>query len=241
MVGSGEYTSTMLEIEGELLADAVTRGKNNTYIQIATAAGLESLERINYWKELGEKQAKNLNAEPIFIPIFQKSDLDKNDYSDSIKNAGLIYFSGGNPHYLAQVYFGSNILSQILAAWKSGSSLAGCSAGAMAMSDQVSFSFRKNSEVTPGFGVLTSTSIYPHFDRYFNPLHLPLYKIIPNNKVTKWNIGIDENTALLHRKGNWSVSGKSFVHLLTSSDNSYQMKFDKKFESIAELNSLEIN
>ena len=53
LVGSGEYLPQMLELEKELINDGVKNGKNPIYIQIPTADGQESENRIQYWKNLG--------------------------------------------------------------------------------------------------------------------------------------------------------------------------------------------
>ena len=70
LVGSGEYTEPLLELERELIEIAKRNGKNGPYIQFATAAGEEHAERIEYWKNLGARQAERLKIESIFIPVF---------------------------------------------------------------------------------------------------------------------------------------------------------------------------
>ncbi|MFM7985008.1 MAG: peptidase, partial [Candidatus Fonsibacter sp.] len=54
LVGSGEYLPQMLEIEKALIEDGIENGKRAIYIQIPTAAGQESNNRLEYWKNLGE-------------------------------------------------------------------------------------------------------------------------------------------------------------------------------------------
>ena len=52
LVGSGEYLPAMAAFEKSLLDDGVANGKAATYVQIPTAAGRESQDSLNYWKNL---------------------------------------------------------------------------------------------------------------------------------------------------------------------------------------------
>ena len=69
LVGSGEYLPEMAEFEKLLLDDGIRNQKAPTFVQIPTAAGRESRDRILYWQELGERQANLLGVEPKFLPI----------------------------------------------------------------------------------------------------------------------------------------------------------------------------
>ena len=56
LVGSGEFLLEMSDLESLLIQDGVRNGKVPRFIQIPTAAGQESPDRIKYWKELGRAQ-----------------------------------------------------------------------------------------------------------------------------------------------------------------------------------------
>ena len=60
LVGSGEYLPAMAGLEKSLIDDALALGKIPTYIQIPTAAGRESQDRLDYWRALGKVQAEKL-------------------------------------------------------------------------------------------------------------------------------------------------------------------------------------
>ena len=66
LAGSGEYLPVMQSLEQSLLNNAIQRGKNNSYIQIPTAAGQESEDRLSFWKTLGAAQAERLNTQQVF-------------------------------------------------------------------------------------------------------------------------------------------------------------------------------
>ena len=69
LVGSGEYLPAMSAFEKSLLADGIANGKTPVYIQIPTAAGQESDDRLDYWKNLGQQQAERIGVQPVFLPI----------------------------------------------------------------------------------------------------------------------------------------------------------------------------
>ena len=62
LVGSGEFLPAMSDFEKSLIDDGVKNGKAARYVQIPTAAGQESAERLQYWENLGRTQAELLNV-----------------------------------------------------------------------------------------------------------------------------------------------------------------------------------
>lgn len=101
LVGSGEYLPAMAAFEKSLLDDAIAQGKAPTYIQIPTAAGKESADRLDYWKELGAAQAQRIGVNSIHLPIYRREDAFNQVHVDAINNSALMYMSGGDPHHLA--------------------------------------------------------------------------------------------------------------------------------------------
>jgi cyanophycinase-like exopeptidase len=212
LVGSGEYLPVMQAFEAELLA----AGGSKKYVQLATAAGRETETRKSYWESIGREQAERLGATQVFLPVFNREDAMREDLAAQVAGAGLIYLSGGDPHYLAETLAGTPVWEAIHSAWQSGSSLAGCSAGAMALGPDIP-NFRKmKEEGSIGLGVLPHIRTIPHYNKFFGWIPdfaaQKFLKAPSHITVT----GIDEDTAmwsddLVH----WTVSGKSSVHLLT--------------------------
>jgi cyanophycinase-like exopeptidase len=215
LVGSGEYLPHMESLERDLVAAGHKNGKSPTFVQLATAAGRESAERLQYWKDLGAKAAQRIGVESVFLPIFDSQSANQTEYLDAIENAGLIYLSGGDPNYLARVLVGSQAGRAILQAWESGSSLAGCSAGAMAMGSTVPeiFSLRKSN--LNGLGVSGDFQVLPHYDRYFGWASDKVVKFVSGLSNSAVVIGIDEDTALFRVDSAWEVFGRGQVHCLS--------------------------
>lgn len=154
VVGSGEYLPSMLDMESQLLHDGVANGKLPIYVQLATAAGREGVERLNYWEQLGAAQARRIGVEARFLPVFDRESAESSEFAELVEGAALVYFSGGDPNYLASSMRGTAVWEAVLRNFNSGGSLAGCSAGAMFMSSQVPKLRFSNRPAELGMGLL---------------------------------------------------------------------------------------
>jgi cyanophycinase-like exopeptidase len=216
LVGSGEYLPAMAIFEKSLLDDGIKNGKRAIYIQIPTAAGQESDDRLEYWKELGKAQADRLGVDSIFLPIFTREDANNPEYATLIHNCALIYMSGGDPHYLAETLMGTALWSAIQENWRTGTSLAGCSAGAMVLSSHIpNFRLLKKTP-TAGLNLLPEIRVIPHFNKFFRWIPDTAAKVllhVPDDSIL---IGVDELTAIVKRSGDdhWVVVGEAKVHVL---------------------------
>jgi cyanophycinase len=112
LVGSGEYTPAMLEVERGLLA-----GRPPRYVQIPTAAGREGPNRLSYWVDLGEEQAARLGVEAVPLVVLERDQADDPAVAASVDGAGLIYLSGGSPTVLADTLRGTALWRAIVAAF----------------------------------------------------------------------------------------------------------------------------
>ena len=211
IVGSGEYLPVMEEVDRHLLASV----NSNTprVVCLPTAAGQEGDESVNRWSRMGVDHFKKLGADVTAIRIINKESADDPRFESTLELGDFIYFSGGNPLHLFQTMQGSRAWSAMQKAWSRGAVYAGCSAGAMILSQSIP-SFRL-AQTVDGFGVFPAKFILPHFDAVpimFKPLIFTLRKQL---KKGERMIGVDENTALVGRLGGeWKVMGKSRVHLL---------------------------
>ena len=216
LVGSGEFLPIMADFEKSLIVNGINNGKKPIYVQIPTAAGQESPDRLKYWEELGKRQAELLQIEQRFLPIFNRADAEKEEFVEQIKDAALIYMSGGDPHYLANSLIDTPVWNAIYTNWQTGASLAGCSAGAMAMCTEIpNFRFAKR-EPTPGLNILPNLRVIPHFDKFFKWIPDSAAKVLMHAPANSILLGIDELTALVRRSNetHWIVQGEAKVHIL---------------------------
>ena len=216
LVGSGEYLPPMANFEKSLLNDGIKNGKRPIYIQIPTAAGKETPDRLQYWKQLGKTQADRLDVDSIFLPIFTREDANNPEYVTLMRDSALMYMSGGDPHYLAETLMGTPLWEAIQENWSTGASLAGCSAGAMVLSSHIpNFRLLKKAP-TAGLNLLPEIRVIPHFNKFFKWIPESAAKVllhVPDNSIL---IGVDELTAIVRRGGedHWVVVGEAKVHVL---------------------------
>jgi cyanophycinase-like exopeptidase len=211
LVGSGEYLPIMQAFESSLLA----LGPSRRYVQLATAAGLENEERINYWKRIGAEQADRMNAEQVFVPVFTRKDAMREDLAAMIDGAGMIYLSGGDPHHLAITLIDTPVWRAIERNWRDGASLAGCSAGAMALGPDIP-NFRKmRSEGSLGLNLIPQIRTIPHYNKFFKWIPDSAAELFLKAPDGVHIVGIDEDTAISSDDlTTWSVHGVGSAHLL---------------------------
>ena len=211
LVGSGEYSVQMQELETQLLHRAISRGKKNTFVQIPTASSHEGEASRAKWKRLGQEQSDRIGSECIYLPIHEREDAFNQEFVDAIEGAGLIYFSGGDPHRVAEVYRDSPVWDKIINEWRTGSSLAGCSAGAMAFGGSIMGIRRSNH--SPGLALLPDIEVIPHYDKMLGWLPDRVAAFVARSVTSGTLLGIDENTALVLTDA-WRKFGRGNVHVL---------------------------
>ncbi len=211
LVGSGEYSLQMQEFESQLLRFAIARGKANRFVQIPTASSHEGQSSRDKWRRLGQEQAERIDSECIYLPIHERDDAFNPDFVEQINNAGLIYFSGGDPHRIANVFADSPAWSAIVSNWRDGSSLAGCSAGAMAFGGTI-MGIRR-SHHSPGLGLAPGIEVIPHYDKMLGSLPERVTSFVLRPDADTTLLGIDENTALVYTD-KWQRYGRGKIHIL---------------------------
>ena len=211
LVGSGEYLPEAQLLETELLRFGISSGKTNTYIQIPTAAGKEGEDRLDFWRQRGADQGARIGCEVKYLPVLSREDAFKEQWIEAIKSAGLIYFSGGDPVHLAEVFADTPMWQAIMQSWHEGASLAGCSAGAMAFGGKI-IGIRR-SHISAGLNLLPEIEVIPHYDKFLGWLPDRVTAAIVRKDADTVLLGIDENTALV-LTDKWRKYGTGNVHIL---------------------------
>ncbi len=206
LVGSGEYLAEMAPLEASLLA-----GRPPRYVQLATAAVPDGPDVVARWHDLGRAQAERLGVEPVILAVTDRASADDPAIAAQVAGAGLIYLSGGHPAFLADTLRESALWAAILDAWRAGAALAGCSAGAMAMTSWIPSLRHPRRGTTPGLGLLTHLRVIPHFDAFSRrvPDLVTQYLVMRDPAVSV--LGIDEETALIGGPFEWTVRGRASV------------------------------
>jgi len=223
LVGSGEYLPVLEPLERALLA-----GRAPRYVQLATAAAPEGPESLDRWHTLGAQAARRLGVEQVVVPVVDRDSADDPANAAMVEGAGLIYLSGGNPSFLAETLRGTAVWTAIIAAWRTGSALAGCSAGAMAMSASLPDIRRPWRPALDGLALVPTVEVLPHFDKFASWMPDLVLKRVSGAPAGVTVVGIDEDTALVGgltphgwsavpagRGTTWQVVGRQSVWLLT--------------------------
>jgi len=157
---------------------------------------------------------------------FQKGVTPPKPQLDSLRNARLIYISGGDQSRFMSVVLNTSIMDAIHEAYKNGSVIAGTSAGAAVMSKKMITGNQKkhtetdagfvtieadNIEITEGLGLLKDVIIDQHFIKRQRLNRLIAASIENPEELC---IGIDESTAIIVKRKNVRVTGAGQVILI---------------------------
>lgn len=208
LVGSGEFTPAMVAVD-RLLLD----GRPPRAVFLPTAAGREGPPRVDEWVQLGRSHYRDMGVEPVPLLVLDRASADDPDLAAQIDGAGLVYLSGGDPGYLAATLAGSRVWDAIVTAWRAGAALAGCSAGACALSE-VTFDARRTSVGRPGLAVVPGVVVLPHFDQIERwwPGIVEHFRgeLAPGQTL----VGIDEHTAMVGGPQRFAVHGGGAVWVI---------------------------
>ncbi len=181
-------------------------------------------------------QFAQLGFTRVFGLQFQKGEKPNKAKTDSIRNARLVYISGGDQSRFMGVVAGTDIERAIHDAYDSGAMVAGTSAGAAVMSKVMitgnelkhpdySATFENieadNIETSTGLGMLQNAIIDQHFVKRSRHNRLISAVIEFPDMIC---IGIDESTAILVKGNVAEVVGKAQVLVFTNPLKSKEVK-----------------
>lgn len=201
LLGSGEFLPVMADLDRRLL-----EGRPRRVVHLPTAAGLEGDRRIEYWSQLAASHFASIDAAVETLPVLDRSGAEDSGLAAMIGGAGMVFLSGGNPSHLVTSLRDTPLWAAVVEAWLSGTVVAGCSAGAMAMSAALP-AFR--SSQAAALAMVEGITVLPHYDRY-GKMMKPMARLRDRLLTV---VGIDENTALHGGPGSWTVYGPGSVHV----------------------------
>ncbi len=235
LVGSGEFTPAMDDLDREILA-GLAKPRARVAI-VPTASGLEDTSES--WAELGKAHFTALGADVVPVMVLRRDDAWERKWIDALRNVDWVYFSGGRPQHAINVLGGTPFWEEVVRAHRSGAVLAGASAGAM-MLGQKSYApddfdaagLPQSVSIRDGLGVLGGHFVVPHFD---------LLAQFPPERIQAWiaswpkgfrGIGIDEDTAVVEGTNEWTVRGRGRAVTMTSFDHQEVHANGARFDSI---------
>lgn len=209
LVGAGEYLAPMAPLDQELLAltPAARAQRSPRVVCLPTAAGTEGEMVVSRWMGMGVEHFRALGADVEALRIVDRTTADDEGMASVIRQADLVYLSGGKPPHLLDSLRGTPTWRAILEALAGGGVLAGCSAGAMILGSWIP-NWPALTTHRDAFGLVPNAIVLPHFDQMFGRLAVLTQIARPKGAYL---LGVDGMTGLLIGTDGWRVLGERRV------------------------------
>jgi cyanophycinase len=205
-MGSGEFEPWSEEVE---LAALEGRPRRVAVCPIASAPEGEAV--FDRWARMGLEHYASMGVEAEVVPMRTRDDAELGANARAIEDAGMVFFSGGSPRYLADAVGGTGFWSALEARLDAGAVYAGCSAGAMVAGRRPERRPRVGASWVAGLGLVPAGSFGVHWNR---ARFIPGMRALMTSGVRAgWFVGIDERTAILGDGADWRVYGLGSVSL----------------------------
>lgn len=215
LLGSGEFEPWTEPVDRWLLERATGDG---SVLILPAASAPEGEEVFERWAAMGLEHYGELGIQADVVPLKTRADAERDDLIRMLGTASMVFFSGGNPAYLAGVLRGSTFWRAVLSEMDRGMAYAGCSGGVACLGqvavDSSIGDFGSPDLWKPGLGLFPRTYFGPHWDaldRYVPGLQAMLVSAVPAGSVL---MGIDERTAAVGDGVDWSVMGAGAAWLM---------------------------
>jgi cyanophycinase len=212
LLGSGEFQPWSEPVDRRLLEEADGDGR---VLILPTASAPEGKDVFERWGSLGLAHFARLDVAAEVLDLKTREDTDDPRLVEKLEGASAVYFSGGNPAYLAATLADSDFLDAMLKQLDRGMAYAGCSAG-VACLNEITF----DSDTTemaevwkPGLGLVTRTLFSPHWDIVDTWIPGASDFILASVPDGSTFIGMDEDTAMIGDGRIWEVLGRGGMHV----------------------------
>ena len=217
LLGSGEFLPWARDVDRWAVGNATASSER--VLILPTAAAPEGDDVFERWGATGSEHFRAMGLDPQVLPLKTRDDASASRIVDRVADARYIFFSGGNPGYLAETLRGTPFWEAVLDAVEHGTAYGGCSAGATAVGstapDVTSASIDiRSMRWVDGLPLFTTASIPTHFDAV--ELFVPGLRryIIDARPAGNVLFGIDEDTAACGDGETWTVMGKRAVTII---------------------------
>jgi cyanophycinase len=212
LLGSGEFEPWSEEVDRWVLGRAAGDGR---VLILPTASAKEGDDVFDGWAAKGLAHFGALGVPAEVVPIKAREDAERPELVARLDGASAVYFSGGNPYYLAAVLLGSAFYEEMSERLTGGLGYFGCSAGVACLAEMTYDSDTDDFEQVfkPGLGLARSVLFGPHWDMVDS--WIPgatdfIVNAVPEGHVF---VGIDEDTAVVGDGRSWQAMGRQAVHV----------------------------
>ncbi|MGH7608764.1 MAG: Type 1 glutamine amidotransferase-like domain-containing protein [Candidatus Dormibacteria bacterium] len=211
LLGSGEFEPWAEAAERAALEGA---GGNGSVAVLATASAPEGETVYQGWIDKGLAHYQAIGLTALAVDVRGRDDAERPQLAGQVAGASLIFFSGGNPEYLARTLEGTRLWRAVQGALAGGATFGGCSAGAMVAGAGRSFGpARGRFHFSGGLGLYPSDIYGVHWDSRFMRLLKPAVRNTVADGLRL--VGIAEKTAILNTGQGWLVFGRGAVEVGT--------------------------
>ncbi len=233
LLGSGEFLPWAEPVDRWLASSG--GGHGGRVLVVPTASAPEGDEVFWRWGSMGLSHYRKLGLEPAVVELKVREDAFRPEVVAEVAGASLIFFSGGNPAYLARTLRETPFWQAVGAAIEDGCALAGSSAG-IAYLGIVTFDPAAATNGgpperlwVPGLGWFKAL-FGPHWDaveRWRPGAHAMLLAGVPEDCAF---LGIDEDTAVVGDGGRWEVRGRGTATVQPAGADPFVVKAGERFD-----------
>jgi cyanophycinase len=221
LLGSGEFEPWTEPVDRWLLEHGTGDGR---IVVLPTASAPEGEEVFQGWATMGLRHYEQAGIAAEVVALRTRADTERPELLERVRGASAVFFSGGNPAYLAATLTGTPAWSCIVDEMQRGMAYAGCSAGVACLGMSAPDSSVEDpmhadgSLLQPGLAVFPDTFLMPHWDAldgYVPGLQGLIRRSVPGDRRL---VTIDEHTAMLGDGVAWTVEGSGRVGVILGDD-----------------------
>ena len=207
LVGGDEFNPGNEEQDRRLAAGA---GSGPAFVVPTAAARQDPKRSVAHARKWFRQFGLDLHE----LPVLKRRDAISAELAERALGGRFFYLVGGDPGLVAHVLSGSAVWHSIFNAWRGGASLAGSSAGAMALCSQTliraGWPNRFRRKPVGALGVVPKTAVLPHFDTFGQRWIESAQEAAPDLTL----LGIDERSAAIWEAGKWRAAGPGAVTVI---------------------------
>jgi cyanophycinase-like exopeptidase len=134
LIGAGEYLPTMLPVDKALIERL---NSSVRVVVLPTASAPDGRAVAERWARMGVEHFTQLGVAVEPVMLLHRAHANDPEVIAQLAVANFVYFSGGKPRYLLETLQRTTAWQTILNIYSAGGVIAGCSAGAMVLGDQI--------------------------------------------------------------------------------------------------------
>ena len=218
MLGSGEFLPWSTEVDRRVLrASRPTPPSAPAVLIVPAASAPEGDAVFDDWARRGLEHFRSSGIAAEVLALKRREDALNPDIAEPLRQASLVYVSGGNPAYLSRILTGTPFWRTLVEELDRGLGYVGCSAGVACLGSRAPDSAASTPTApeawTPGLELFPRTMFGPHWDRL--DIYVPglrdwfVRALLPGHDL----VAIDEETALVGDEARWEVVGRGGVSI----------------------------